>query len=53
MFDVVNKRDDILDAADNDDGDDANKKSPLTIEKTRSMRWKMTETIWTPTKQRL
>jgi hypothetical protein len=27
MFDVVNKRDDVLDAADNDDGDHANKKS--------------------------
>ncbi len=27
MFDVINKRDDILDTADNDDGDDANKKS--------------------------
>ena len=27
MFDVVNKRDDVLDAADNDNGDDADKKS--------------------------
>ncbi len=27
MFDVVNKRDDILDAADNNDGDDTDKKS--------------------------
>jgi hypothetical protein len=27
MFDVVNKRDDVLDAADNNDGDDANKNS--------------------------
>ncbi len=27
MFDVINKRDDILDAADNDDGDDVDKKS--------------------------
>jgi hypothetical protein len=27
MFDVINKRDDILDAADNDNGDDTNKKS--------------------------
>ncbi len=27
MFDVVHERDDILDAADNDDGVDANKKS--------------------------
>jgi hypothetical protein len=27
MFDVVDKRDDVLDAADNDDGDDINKKS--------------------------
>ncbi len=26
MFDVVNKRDDVLDAADNNDRDDANKK---------------------------
>jgi hypothetical protein len=27
MFDVINKRDDVLDAADNDNQDDANKKS--------------------------
>ncbi len=27
MFDVVDKRDDVLDAADNDNRDDANKKS--------------------------
>ncbi len=27
MFNVVDKRDDVLDAADNDDGDDADKKS--------------------------
>jgi hypothetical protein len=27
MFDVVNKRDDVLDVADNKDGDDGNKKS--------------------------
>jgi hypothetical protein len=27
MFDVVNKRDDILDAADNNNGDDSNKKT--------------------------
>jgi hypothetical protein len=27
MFDVVDKRDNVLDAADNNDGDDANKKS--------------------------
>jgi hypothetical protein len=27
MFNVVNERDDVLDAADNNDGDDANKKS--------------------------
>jgi hypothetical protein len=27
MFDVVNETNDVLDAADNDDGDDANKKA--------------------------
>jgi hypothetical protein len=27
MFDVVNKKDEVLDAADNNNGDDANKKS--------------------------
>ncbi len=27
MFDILDKRDDVLDAADSNDGDDANKKS--------------------------
>ncbi len=52
IFDVNNKRDDILEAADIDDGDDA-KKSPSTIGTTRLKRWKMTETIRTPTKLHL
>ncbi len=52
IFDVNDKRDDVLEAADIDDGDDA-KKSPLTIGMTRSKRWKTMETILTPTKLHL
>ncbi len=52
MFDFGNEKDDVLDTADNDDGDDAKKKS-INNWKTRSKQWKMMETIQTPMKLRL
>ncbi len=52
IFNVNNKRDDILEAADINDGNDF-KKNPLTIGMTGSKRWKTTETILTPMKLHL
>jgi hypothetical protein len=52
IFDVDDKRDDILETADIDNKDDA-KKSPLMIGTTRSKQWKMTEMIPTPMKLHL
>ncbi len=49
IFDIDDKRDDVLEAADIDDGDNT-KKSPSTIGTTRSKQWKTTETIPTPMK---
>jgi hypothetical protein len=52
IFDVDDKRDDILEAADIDDRDDA-KKNPSMIGTTRSKQWKTMEMIPTPTKLHL
>ncbi len=52
IFDVDNKRDDVLEAADIGNGDDA-KKSPSTIGTTRSKQWKTMETFLTPMKLHL
>ncbi len=52
IFDIEDKRDDVLEAADIEDGDDA-KKSPSMIGMTCSKQWKMTKTIPTPTKLHL
>ncbi len=50
MFDVLDDRDDVFNATDNNNGDDtANKKS--RIKKTQLMRWKKTERIRKPIKR--